>query len=110
MCTLAAIKSSAACRLAVARILHMLAVREGEWKLIGSFLANLNDPQPERKNYINAKPEIAKRLLTLHNEWRNEVDGDGTAVPPNYVNSAEEVGNSSLDRKTPRDSSPKHDI
>ena len=35
-------------------ILHMLAVREGEWKLIGNSLADLNDdPQPERKNYIN---------------------------------------------------------
>ena len=88
----------------------MLAVREGEWKLIGNFLANLNDPQPERKNYINAKPEIAKLLLTLHNEWRKEVDGDGAAVPPKSVDSAEEVGNSSLDRKTPPNSIPKHDI
>ena len=88
----------------------MLAVREGEWKLMGKFLGNLSDPQPERKNYINAKPEIAKRLLTLHNEWRKEVDGDGAAVPPKFVDSAEEVGNSSLDRKTPRDSIPKHDI
>jgi hypothetical protein len=55
-------------------------------------------PQPERKNYINAKPTIAKRLLTLHNEWRKEVDGDGAAVPPKYVDSAEEeVDNSSLE-------------
>jgi hypothetical protein len=69
---------------------------EVRW-LVWLFLGNLNDPQPERKNYFNAKPEIAKRLLTLHNEWRKEVDGDGAAVPPKYVNSAEEVDNSSLE-------------
>ncbi len=49
------------------------AVREGEWKLIGDFLGNLNNAQPERKNYIKEKPEIAKRLLALHNEWLKEV-------------------------------------
>jgi hypothetical protein len=78
--------------------------------LIGNFLANLNDPQPERKDYINATPVIAKLLLTLHNEWRKEVDGDGAAVPPKTVDSAEEVGNSSLDRKMLPNSIMKHDI
>jgi hypothetical protein len=63
----------------------MPAMCEREWKLRGKFLGNLNDPQPERKNYINAKPEIAKRLLTLHNEWQKVVDSDGAAVPPKYV-------------------------
>ena len=49
------------------------AVREGEWKLVGNLLGNLNDAQPERKNYIKEKPEIAKRLRILHNEWVKEV-------------------------------------
>jgi len=54
------------------------AAREGDWKLIGSgkkgrFLGNLSDPQPEKKNYIKEKPDIAKRLQALHNEWLKEV-------------------------------------
>jgi arylsulfatase A-like enzyme len=55
------------------------AVREGDWKLISShrgeadFLGNLADEEPERKNYIKEKPEIAKRLLKLHIEWIKEV-------------------------------------
>jgi arylsulfatase A-like enzyme len=55
------------------------AVREGDWKLISShqgeadFLANLADEEPERKNYIKEKPEIAEKLLKLHNEWIKEV-------------------------------------
>jgi len=39
-----------------------------------------------------------------------EVDGDGADVPSKYVDSAEEVDNRWLDRKTPPDSIPKHDI
>lgn len=55
------------------------AVREGEWKLIwlsnkNRQLVNLNDPEPERKNYIKEKPEIAKRLQTLHDAWAKETD------------------------------------
>jgi len=36
-------------------------------------LVNLNDPEPERKNYIKEKPEIAKRLQTLHDAWAKKV-------------------------------------
>ncbi len=57
------------------------AVREGDWKLIGSgdkgrgklFLGNLADEQPERKNYAKQKPEIVKRLAQLHSQWIDEV-------------------------------------
>ena len=54
------------------------AVRQGDWKLIGSgdegkSLGNLADPQPEKKNYIDEKPELTTKLLALHNEWAKEV-------------------------------------
>ena len=54
------------------------AVRKGEWKLIGrgtkpSFLGNLNDEQPERKNYAKEKPELVARLLEMHEKWAVEV-------------------------------------
>jgi arylsulfatase A-like enzyme len=54
------------------------AVREGDWKLIGEgqegqFLGNLADEKPERKNYLQEKPEIAERLARLHKEWFEEV-------------------------------------
>jgi arylsulfatase A len=54
------------------------AVRMGEWKLIGrgtkaSFLGNLNDEQPERKNYAKEKPELVARLLEMHEKWSVEV-------------------------------------
>jgi len=54
------------------------AAREGQWKLIhlsdkNRFLANLNDPEPERKNYIKEKPEIEKRLQALHDAWARKV-------------------------------------
>jgi arylsulfatase A len=54
------------------------AVRQGNWKLIGKdnkgqSLGNLNDPQPEKKNYIKQKPDIAERLKALHDEWLKEV-------------------------------------
>lgn len=56
------------------------AVREGDWKLIdndkegGQSLGNLSDPQPEKENYIKEKPDIAKRLQALHNQWLIEVE------------------------------------
>jgi len=55
------------------------AVRDGEWKLIchdGKHreLVNLNDAQPERKNYVQEKPEIAKRLEALHDAWAEETN------------------------------------
>jgi arylsulfatase A len=58
------------------------AAREGEWKLLGKeekghFLGNLNDSLPEKENYIEEKPEIAKHLEKLHNEWFEEVQPGG---------------------------------
>ena len=54
------------------------AVRKGAWKLIGrgtkaSFLGNVNDEQPERKNYAKEKPELVARLLEMHRKWAKEV-------------------------------------
>jgi len=55
------------------------AVREGDWKLIGSngntkvSLRNLVDAKPEAKDYAKAKPEIVQRLRTLHSDWVKEV-------------------------------------
>jgi arylsulfatase A-like enzyme len=65
------------------------AVREGDWKLMGrnkeaSHLGNLSDTEPEKKNYIKEKPDIAKRLLDLHNEWLKEVE---SAYYEQYPNS-----------------------
>ena len=55
------------------------AVRQGDWKLIGEgnkgkSLGNLSDLKPEKKNYIKEKPDIAKRLKALYNEWLKEVE------------------------------------
>ncbi len=65
------------------RVLHWQwgnkwAVREGDWKLIGtghkgSFLGNLADPEPEKQNYINERPTMVKRLRALHEEWLEDV-------------------------------------
>jgi arylsulfatase A-like enzyme len=54
------------------------AVREGPWKLIGAkdkprWLGNLDDAEPEAKNYLGEKPELAKRLHALHDAWIKEV-------------------------------------
>ncbi|MCX8240345.1 MAG: sulfatase-like hydrolase/transferase [Akkermansiaceae bacterium] len=54
------------------------AVREGPWKLIGArdkgnLLVNLEDEEPERKNYLKEKPEVAARLLEMHLGWLQEV-------------------------------------
>ena len=54
------------------------AVRQGQWKLIGrtdipNALGNLNDPHPEKKNYLKDQPEIAERLQALHNDWLKQV-------------------------------------
>jgi len=58
------------------------AVREGNWKLIGQAdkglsLGNLNDPEPEKKNYLKAKPNVVKRLQMLHNDWLKDVQPEG---------------------------------
>ena len=66
------------------KILHFAwgkkwAVREGDWKLIGSngntkvSLRNLVDAKPEAKDYAKAKPEIVQRLRILHSSWVKEV-------------------------------------
>jgi hypothetical protein len=54
------------------------ATRKGQWKLIGrgtkpSFLGNLNDEQPERRNYAKENPELVGRLLEMHKKWTREV-------------------------------------
>ncbi len=53
------------------------AVREGDWKLISDRNANLSlvklsDAEPERKNYLDDKPELAKRLQALHDAWAED--------------------------------------
>ena len=55
------------------------AVREGEWKLISTVgnnrqLVNLNDPEPEKKNYIKERPEIADGFQALHDAWAKETN------------------------------------
>ncbi len=54
------------------------AIREGSWKLLGSGnqpkqLVNLDDEQPERKNYLKEKPKLAERLHQAHNSWLIDV-------------------------------------
>jgi arylsulfatase A-like enzyme len=54
------------------------AVREGDWKLIGSgprgnLLVNIADEKPETKNYLAQKPDLARRLTDLHLEWLKKV-------------------------------------
>jgi arylsulfatase A-like enzyme len=54
------------------------AVREGEWKLIGSkgtplSLGNLNGDKPEKKNCLKERPDLVERLKRLHDEWVEEV-------------------------------------
>lgn len=59
------------------------AVRDGDWKLIGSKLEQsdkpklelyrLTDKQPEQKDYSTEHPEILDRLRTLHEKWQLEV-------------------------------------
>jgi arylsulfatase A len=57
------------------------AVREGVWKLLGSkdkvsALHNLNDSQPEKKDYLKENPEMVAHLLALHNAWAKDVQPD----------------------------------
>lgn len=62
------------------------AVRGGDWKLIANgnmglgrpkldkmMLVNLSDEKPEAKNYFTEKPDVAKRLQKLHDEWSADV-------------------------------------
>jgi arylsulfatase A len=53
-------------------------VRKGNWKLIGrgskaSFLGNLNDAQPERKNYRSEKNALVREMTELHHAWAEKV-------------------------------------
>lgn len=56
------------------------AVRDGQWKLMGMdgkpnrSLHRLTDEKPEVKNYAKEKPEIVKRLNTLHDAWAKDVN------------------------------------
>lgn len=61
------------------------AVREGDWKLLGNprdsndeeslteadslFLVNLGVDATESKNLVTEHPDVAKRLMTLHEDW-----------------------------------------
>jgi hypothetical protein len=38
-----------------------------------SFLGNVNDEQPERKNHAKEKPELVARLFEMHEKWSAEV-------------------------------------
>jgi len=59
------------------------AVRDGDWKLIGTTnrksgkttmtLHNLAESQPEVKNHAADKPDIVTRLKSLHDAWANDV-------------------------------------
>ena len=51
------------------------AVRQGNWKLIGSGerirgLHLLTGEEPEKKNHADAEPAIVKRLHDLHKAWK----------------------------------------
>ena len=54
------------------------AVRDGDWKLIGNrdrsiSLHNIEECNPEKKNYIKEKPDLVKRLRGLRDAWAKEV-------------------------------------
>jgi len=54
------------------------AIRKGAWKLIGrgdkaEFLGNLADTEPEAKNYLKEKKQMAEELKRLHDRWALEV-------------------------------------
>lgn len=64
------------------------AVRDGDWKLIGregkpTHLGNLSEPEPEKINHRSDEPEIAERLLGLHDAWLKEVEREYHAQYPN---------------------------
>lgn len=53
------------------------AIRQGPWKLLGvndqpRQLFNLDDDQPERKNHIKEKPDLAATLFQRHRQWLEE--------------------------------------
>ena len=56
------------------------AVRDGDWKLIGSdgnaraTLHRLTDEEPEKTNHAKEQPEIVERLEAMHVAWAKEVE------------------------------------
>lgn len=56
------------------------AVREGDWKLIGTTgnpkvtLHNLADAEPEKKDYAAEQPELVEKLKSLQDEWTKDVE------------------------------------
>lgn len=60
------------------------AVRQGDWKLIGTFnaktgtqrlsLHNLAEPGPEVKDHAEEQPQIVRELAALHEAWKRNVD------------------------------------
>lgn len=53
------------------------AVRQGEWKLIGTgkapkFLGNLADQEPEVKNHLKDQPDLVAKLVRLKDDWLKE--------------------------------------
>jgi arylsulfatase A-like enzyme len=54
------------------------AVRKEPWKLIGvrnqeRWLGNLDDEDPEAKNYLAEEPDVTIRLHEQHDEWVKQV-------------------------------------
>ena len=58
---------------------YMRAVREGDWKLLGSeggpkmTLHRLSDDQPEVRDHAPEQPQRVARLKMLHDEWLKDV-------------------------------------
>ncbi|MDR8394555.1 sulfatase-like hydrolase/transferase [Aliifodinibius sp. S!AR15-10] len=58
------------------------AVRKGNWKLISDrneelHLSNLEEENPERKNWISEYPKIVENLMEMHKSWAQEIMSDG---------------------------------
>jgi arylsulfatase A-like enzyme len=60
------------------------AVRQGDWKLVVDashlLLYNVRDDIGERHDRTAQRPEIARRLRTVLNDWARSVDADGKAL------------------------------
>jgi hypothetical protein len=62
------------------------AVRKGDWKLICKWnakngqpiysLHNLEDAQPEVKDYAQMESQMVQELISLHEEWEKDVKGN----------------------------------
>ena len=60
------------------------AVRQGDWKLVVDaghlLLYNVRDDIGERHDRTAQRPDIARRLRTVLNDWARSVDADGKAL------------------------------